>query len=53
MFSSTLMSEAWLWFDEPHPESIDNFLELRKMFMAYFLQLKKYTKYPVEIHHIK
>ncbi|GJT33944.1 reverse transcriptase domain-containing protein [Tanacetum coccineum] len=53
MFNSTLMGSARLWFDELPSESIDSFVELRKAFLAYFLQQKKYIKGPVELHHIK
>ncbi|GJU17467.1 reverse transcriptase domain-containing protein [Tanacetum coccineum] len=42
-----------LWFDELPPESIDSFKELRKKFLAHYLQQKRYTRYPVELHHVK
>ncbi|GJX51121.1 hypothetical protein Tco_0277966 [Tanacetum coccineum] len=47
------MGAARLRFDELPPEIIDRFMELRKAFLAYFLQQKKYIKDLVEIHHIK
>ncbi|PWA97823.1 reverse transcriptase domain-containing protein [Artemisia annua] len=53
MFNSTLMDHARMWFDELPPESIDNFEDLWKSFLSYFLQQKKYAKDPVELHHIK
>nr|GEW99420.1 reverse transcriptase domain-containing protein [Tanacetum cinerariifolium] len=42
-----------VWFDEPHPESIDGYKDLRAAFLAYFMQQKKYVKDLVEIHNIK
>nr|GEU76308.1 hypothetical protein [Tanacetum cinerariifolium] len=48
-----LMGTARTWFDELPPESIDNFVELQKAFLAYFLLQKKYIKYPIESHHIE
>ncbi|GJR80484.1 reverse transcriptase domain-containing protein [Tanacetum coccineum] len=53
MFNSMLIGFARLWFDELPPESIDSYVELRKAFLANFLQQKKYIKDPVEIHYIK
>ncbi|GKE98424.1 reverse transcriptase domain-containing protein, partial [Tanacetum coccineum] len=53
MFNSTLIGSTRLWFDELPPESIDSYDDLKKAFMANFLQQKKYIKDPVEIHHIK
>ena len=53
MFNSTLMGHTRVWFDELPAESIDNFEDLRKSFLSYFLQQKKYVKDPVELHHIK
>ena len=47
------MGHARVWFDELPVESIDNFEDLRKSFLSYFLQQKKYAKDPVELHHIK
>ncbi|GJR05809.1 hypothetical protein Tco_0528793 [Tanacetum coccineum] len=35
------------------PESIDGYKGLKAAFLAYFMQQKKYVKYPVEIHNIK
>ncbi|GJX99113.1 hypothetical protein Tco_0356132 [Tanacetum coccineum] len=35
------------------PESIDGYKGLKAAFLAYFMQLKKYVKDPVEIHNIK
>nr|GFC54666.1 reverse transcriptase domain-containing protein [Tanacetum cinerariifolium] len=44
---------AAVWFDELPPESIDGYKDLRAVFLAYFMQQKKYVKDPVEIHNIK
>ncbi|GKD53791.1 reverse transcriptase domain-containing protein, partial [Tanacetum coccineum] len=44
---------ARVWFDELPPESIDGYKDLKSAFLAYFMQQKKYVKYPVEIHNIK
>ncbi|GKD67647.1 hypothetical protein Tco_1321737 [Tanacetum coccineum] len=44
MFYSTLIGSTRLWFDELPPESIDSYIELRKAFIANFLQQKKYIK---------
>ncbi|GJR83025.1 reverse transcriptase domain-containing protein [Tanacetum coccineum] len=52
-FFQTAAKVERLLFDELLPESIDNYVELRKAFLANFLQQKKYIKDPVEIHHIK
>ncbi|GKA85772.1 reverse transcriptase domain-containing protein [Tanacetum coccineum] len=40
-------------FDNLPPESVDSYDDLKKAFLANFLQQKKCTKDPVEIHHIK
>ncbi|GKB84857.1 reverse transcriptase domain-containing protein [Tanacetum coccineum] len=53
MFNSTLTGSARVWFDDLPPESIDNYDDLKKTFLANFLQQKKCNKDPVEIHHIK
>ncbi|GJX71901.1 reverse transcriptase domain-containing protein [Tanacetum coccineum] len=53
MFNSTLTGSARVWFDELPPESIDSYDDLKKAFLANFLQQKKCIKDPVEIHHIK
>nr|GEW16510.1 reverse transcriptase domain-containing protein [Tanacetum cinerariifolium] len=53
MFNSTLIGAAKVWFDELPLESIDGYKDLRAAFLAYFMQQKKYVKYPVEIHNIK
>ncbi|GJV51888.1 reverse transcriptase domain-containing protein [Tanacetum coccineum] len=44
---------ARLWFDELKPESIDSFKDLRKKFLAYYVQQKRYTIDPVELCHVK
>nr|GEV89874.1 hypothetical protein [Tanacetum cinerariifolium] len=44
---------ARFWFNELPPESIDGYKGLKAAFLAYFMQQKKYVKYPVEIHNIK
>nr|GEU48832.1 RNA-directed DNA polymerase, eukaryota [Tanacetum cinerariifolium] len=53
MFNSTLTGSARVWFDDLPLESIDSYDDLKKEFLANFLQQKKCIKYPVEIHHIK
>ncbi|GJX72685.1 reverse transcriptase domain-containing protein [Tanacetum coccineum] len=53
MFNSTLIGAARVWFDELPPESIDGYKDLKAAFLAYFMQQKKYVKYPVKIHNIK
>ncbi|GKC01647.1 reverse transcriptase domain-containing protein [Tanacetum coccineum] len=53
MSNSMLIGLTRLWFDELLPESIDSYIDLRKAFLANFLQQKKYIKDLVEIHHIK
>nr|GEV49751.1 reverse transcriptase domain-containing protein [Tanacetum cinerariifolium] len=53
MFNSTLTGSARVWFDDLPSESIENYDDLIKAFLANFLQQKKCIKDPVEIHHIK
>ncbi|GKA76550.1 reverse transcriptase domain-containing protein [Tanacetum coccineum] len=53
MFNSTLTGSVRVWFDDPPPESIDSYDDLKKAFLANYLQQKKCIKDPVEIHHIK
>nr|GEW12163.1 reverse transcriptase domain-containing protein [Tanacetum cinerariifolium] len=53
MFNSTIIGAVRLWFDELPPESIDSYKDLKTAFLAYFMQQKKYVKYPIEIHDIK
>nr|GEX07667.1 reverse transcriptase domain-containing protein [Tanacetum cinerariifolium] len=53
MFNSNLIGAARVWFDELPPESIDGYKDLRAVFLAYFMQQKKYVKDQVEIHNIK
>nr|GEV37833.1 reverse transcriptase domain-containing protein [Tanacetum cinerariifolium] len=53
MFNSTLTGSARVWFDDLPPESIDSYDDLKKVFLANYLQQKKCIKDPVEIHHIK
>ncbi|GJS60995.1 reverse transcriptase domain-containing protein [Tanacetum coccineum] len=53
MFNSTLTGSARVWFDDLPPESIDSYDDLKKAFLANYLQQKKCVKDPVEIHHIK
>ncbi|GJU03106.1 reverse transcriptase domain-containing protein [Tanacetum coccineum] len=53
MFNSTLTGSARVWFDDVPLKSIDNYDDLKKAFLANFLQKKKCIKDPVEIHHIK
>ncbi|GJT38098.1 reverse transcriptase domain-containing protein [Tanacetum coccineum] len=47
MFNSTLIGSARLWFDELPPESIDSYIELRKAFLANFLQQKNTSRTPL------
>ncbi|GJY50654.1 reverse transcriptase domain-containing protein [Tanacetum coccineum] len=42
-----------VWFADLPPESIDSYGDLKKEFLATYLQQKKCIKDPVEIHHIK
>ncbi|GJX02418.1 reverse transcriptase domain-containing protein [Tanacetum coccineum] len=53
MFNSTLTGNARVWFDDLLPESIDSYDDLKKAFLANYLQQKKCIKDPVEIHYIK
>ncbi|GKB32688.1 reverse transcriptase domain-containing protein [Tanacetum coccineum] len=53
MFNSTLTGSARVWFDDLPLESVDSYDDLKKAFLANFLQQKKCIKDPVEIHHIK
>ncbi|GJV36448.1 reverse transcriptase domain-containing protein [Tanacetum coccineum] len=53
MFNSTLTRSARVWFDDLPRESVDSYDDLKKAFLANFLQQKKCIKDPVEIHHIK
>nr|GEU31017.1 reverse transcriptase domain-containing protein [Tanacetum cinerariifolium] len=53
MFNSTLIGVARVWFDELPPESINEYKGLKAVFLAYFMQQKKYVKDSVEIHNIK
>nr|GEV02590.1 reverse transcriptase domain-containing protein [Tanacetum cinerariifolium] len=53
MFNSTLIGSARVWFDDLPPEFVDSYDDLKKAFLANFLQQKKCIKDPVEIHHIK
>nr|GEU97173.1 reverse transcriptase domain-containing protein [Tanacetum cinerariifolium] len=53
MFNSTLTGSARVWFDDLPPESIDSYDDLKKSFLANYLQQKKCIKDLVEIHHIK
>ncbi|GJX45848.1 reverse transcriptase domain-containing protein [Tanacetum coccineum] len=50
MFNSTLTGSARVWFDDLPPESVDSYDDLKKAFLANFLQQKKCIKDPVEIH---
>nr|GEU94733.1 reverse transcriptase domain-containing protein [Tanacetum cinerariifolium] len=53
MFNSTLIGAVRVWFDEIPLESVDSYKDLKAVFLAYFMQQKKYVKDPVEIHNIK
>nr|GEX82471.1 reverse transcriptase domain-containing protein [Tanacetum cinerariifolium] len=50
---SKIHMTARVWFDELPPESVDRYKDLKAAFLAYFMQQKKYVKYPVKIHNIK
>nr|GEV59088.1 reverse transcriptase domain-containing protein [Tanacetum cinerariifolium] len=49
----TASKNRMVWFDELPPKSIHGYKDLKAAFLAYFMQQKKYIKYPVEIHNIK
>nr|GEU33377.1 reverse transcriptase domain-containing protein [Tanacetum cinerariifolium] len=53
MFNSTLAGSARVRFDDLPSKSVDSYDDLKKAFLANFLQQKKCIKDPVEIHHIK
>ncbi|GKB26154.1 reverse transcriptase domain-containing protein [Tanacetum coccineum] len=53
MFNSTLTGSTRVWFDDLPPEFVDSYDDLKKSFLANFLQQNKCIKDPVEIHHIK
>nr|GEX47139.1 reverse transcriptase domain-containing protein [Tanacetum cinerariifolium] len=53
IFDYTLAGSARVWFDDLPPESVDIYNDLKKAFLANFLQQKKCIKDPVEIHHVK
>ncbi|GKB60965.1 reverse transcriptase domain-containing protein [Tanacetum coccineum] len=53
MFNSTFTGSTRVWFDDLPSESVDSYDDLKKAFLANFLQQNKCIKDPVEIHHIK
>nr|GEW04072.1 RNA-directed DNA polymerase, eukaryota, reverse transcriptase zinc-binding domain protein [Tanacetum cinerariifolium] len=53
MFNSTLIGSARVWFDDLPLESTDSYDDLKKAFLANYLQQKKCIKDSVEIHRIK
>nr|GEV85234.1 reverse transcriptase domain-containing protein [Tanacetum cinerariifolium] len=53
MFNFTLTRSGRVWFDDLPLESIDSYDDLKKAFLANYLQQKKRIKDPEEIHHIK
>nr|GEV18283.1 hypothetical protein [Tanacetum cinerariifolium] len=53
MFNSTLAGSARVWFDDLPLKFVDSYNDLKKAFLANFLQQKKCIKDPVENHHIK
>ncbi|GJY77450.1 reverse transcriptase domain-containing protein [Tanacetum coccineum] len=53
MFNSTLSPNVRVWFDDLSTESIDNYDDLKKVFLENYLQQKKCIKDPIEIHNIK
>ncbi|GJV48381.1 hypothetical protein Tco_1438593 [Tanacetum coccineum] len=44
MFNSTLTKSARVWFDDLPPESVDSYDDLKKAFLANYLQQKKCIK---------
>nr|GEX37184.1 reverse transcriptase domain-containing protein [Tanacetum cinerariifolium] len=52
-FRSAKDRAAREWFDKLPPESVDGYKDLKAVFLAYFMQQKKYVKDPVKIHNIK
>ncbi|GJW24448.1 reverse transcriptase domain-containing protein [Tanacetum coccineum] len=53
VFNYTLTGSVRVWFDDLPSESIDSYDDLKKAFLANYLQQKNCIKDPVEIHHIK
>ncbi|GKD31454.1 reverse transcriptase domain-containing protein [Tanacetum coccineum] len=53
MFNSTLTGSDRVWFDDLPLKFVDSYDDLKKAFLANFLQQKKCIKDTVEIHHIK
>ncbi|GKC87673.1 reverse transcriptase domain-containing protein [Tanacetum coccineum] len=53
MFNSSLTGFSRVWFDDLPLKSVDSYDDLKKAFLANFIQQKKCIKDPVEIHHIK
>ncbi|GKB14225.1 hypothetical protein Tco_0848148, partial [Tanacetum coccineum] len=53
MFNSTLTGSTRVLFDDLPPKSVESYDDLKKAFLANFLQQKKCIKDHVEIHHIK
>ncbi|KAD4179915.1 hypothetical protein E3N88_28506 [Mikania micrantha] len=53
MFTQTLVGPARLWFNSLPNGSIDTFEDLSGKFLANFMQQKRYTRDPVELHNIK
>nr|GEV92978.1 reverse transcriptase domain-containing protein [Tanacetum cinerariifolium] len=42
-----------VWFDDLPAESIENYDDLKKVFLKNYLRQKKYIKDPIELHNIK
>nr|GEX57589.1 reverse transcriptase domain-containing protein [Tanacetum cinerariifolium] len=53
MFNSTLIASVRVWFDDLPSKSVDSYVDLKKAFLANFLQQKKCIKDPVKILRIK
>ncbi|GJT63545.1 reverse transcriptase domain-containing protein [Tanacetum coccineum] len=53
MFNSTLTRPVRVWFDDLPTKSVDSYDDLKKAFLAHFLQQKKCIKDLVKIYHIK
>ncbi|KAH7846136.1 hypothetical protein Vadar_010382 [Vaccinium darrowii] len=43
-FPVTLKGSAWTWFNKLKPQSINNFKQLSKSFVSYFIARQKYSK---------
>jgi hypothetical protein len=53
IFAQTLTGPARVWFNSLPVGSIDTFEDLRRQFLANFMQQRRHTNDPVELHSIK